>query len=280
MVSRAQLLGIGLSENAIESRIRTGRIYRLHRGVYAVGHWALTRSSHLLAAALAVGDDAAISHATAADVWGIRPSSSRRIEVTAPRALKKRQGMLLHRLPLPSDEVVVRAGIPVTSVHRTLIDVACSLRDRDIDRAMEQAAVLRLDDALPLVALFDRYPTRRGTAKLARAVERLNPRFTRRELERRFLEATRKAGLPLPQTNSWVCGYEVDVYWPSHGLVVELDSHQFHLTPQAFERDRERDRALTLAGYRVLRVTWYQVDAGIRDVAAVLARSPLSLPVI
>lgn len=173
---------------------------------------------------------------------------------------------------MAEDDIVTRHGIPCASVARTLLDLAAVGSTRILDRALEQAQILRLYDHRAIEAVLARANGRGGAAALRRRVQDLadEPAPTRSELERRFLELVRCAGLPLPVVNGLVCGYEVDFHWPRQRLVVETDGRWVHGTQVAFERDRRRDLDLELAGWRVLRLTWRQVVESPGDVTAAL----------
>jgi very-short-patch-repair endonuclease len=194
--------------------------------------------------------------------------------VTAPRRLAKRDGITPHFARLPFDEVTVHDGVPTTSVPRTLADLAAT--DPEIfTRALEQAEIKQLRDPLSLRDLLDRDPRRRGAKLIRKAIDHLDTRITKEELERRFRSFVDNSGLPRPQTNASIGPYEVDVLWPEARLVVELDSREHHFTTFAFERDRERDRTLATQGYLVIRVTWRQLhddpDQLERDLHTLLA---------
>ncbi len=277
VVSRAQLVELGFSRHAIRHRVQTGRLLLLHRGVYAVGHRAVSRDGRLMAAVLAVGPGAVLSHRSAAELWGIRRTSRERIEVTVPRALRPRPGIEIHRKDVPPDERTTRHGIPVTTVPRTLVDLAKVLRPGELRRAAEQAEVNRLADPLPLNAVVQRHAGGHGVKTLrALSNEGIQPRITRSELEQKFMTLIETSGLPKPETNAaiqlqgtWI---EVDCLWRKQKLVVELDGHAYHSSREAFERDRERDRRLEANGYRVIRITWRQLRDDPRGVARDLAR--------
>jgi hypothetical protein len=280
VVARAQLVALGLGPRAIGHRISCGRLQPLHRGVYAVGHRAVSRHGRWLAAVLACGDGAVLSHRSAAALWGLRPAERSCVEVTVTRRLRGRRGIEVRELPLARDESATRDGVPVTSVPRTLMDLAAVVTRPQLSRAAEQAEALRLADSLTLDALVARHTGRPGIRNLrAIAARGIEPTLTRSELERRFLSIVETAGLPDPRPNAplqiaggWI---EVDCAWPAHRVVVELDGHAHHSTRAAFERDRARDRALQAAGWRVVRVTWRQLheDAGavMADLALLLA---------
>jgi hypothetical protein len=277
VVARWQLLGLGLGRGAIGRRVEMKRLHVTHRGVYAVGHRRLSRMGWWMAAVLACGPDAVLSHRSAAVLWGILENSPASIEISAPRQLAGRAGVRVHTASLAGDERTVEAGIPVTTVARTLLDLAAVLQLHQLNRALERAEALRLAGPTPLVALVARHRGRRGAARLRQALEqgRVLPAVTKSELERRFLTFLEKAGLPRPRTNVWleIAGewIEVDCVWSEQRVIVELDSRAYHQTGAAFERDRERDRRLLAAGWRVARVTDHAMEAGPRELQAELA---------
>jgi hypothetical protein len=218
-----------------------------------------------MAAVLACGPSALLSHRSAAWVWGLGASDAAWFDITLPRRLERRRPIRSHRSRVPPDERTVHEGIPVTTVPRTLLDLAAVLQPHQLERAMEQAEVLRLTGPLSLPDLLTRYPGRRGTAALRRLVDegRLGARVTRSELEERFLAFVAATGLPRPEANchlhvdgEWI---EVDCLWRAQRVVLELDSRMVHGTAAAFERDRARDRRLQVAGWRPARVTWRQL---------------------
>lgn len=275
LITRGQLAEIGAGRGAIRLRVQQRRLNRVHPGVYAVGHRALSQDGRRLAAVLTVGADAALSHRSAAALWGLTSWSGRH-EVTTPRDIRRRV-VAVHSMPLPADEVREVGGIPVTCVPRTLLDLAGVVRRRELERAFEQAVVRRLDDPLSLPVLIERYPTRPGIGALLGLLARLEAaEVTREELERSFKRFIRLRRLPRPGWNLCVEGYEVDCVWPAAGLIVELDGGATHGHALAFERDRERDRVLVAAGWRVIRITWRQLhdDPGriATDLRAALGR--------
>lgn len=211
-----------------------------------------------MAAVLACGPNALLSHRSAAALWDLLPAIGSSAEVIAPRGSRvKRSGIAVHRpRQLHPDDRAGRCGIPVTTVARTLLDLAEVLRPRQLERAIDQAELLQLFDLRAIERLKERSHGHRGLAALNRLVaDYRGPTPTRSELERQFLDLCRKARLPAPATNSFVAGFEVDAVWHDGRLVVELDGYRYHGTRQAFERDRVRDGVLQLEGYRVLRVT-------------------------
>ena len=208
-----------------------------------------------MAAVLATGPNAVLSHRSAAALQGIRPYDG--LEVTVP-AYRTRPPITVHTSSLPHDEVTAVEGIPVTGVSRTLLDLAAVLRSRQLERAFNEAEVLRLSDPLSVVDLMARYPRRKGIATI-RAILDTGPAFTRSELEARFAALRRTAGLPSPPSMPWFRGSNATASGRDQRLIVELDGRGAHGTRAAFERDRARDRTLTAAGWRVVRVTWRQL---------------------
>jgi len=259
VVARRQLVALGLSRREIERRIEQGRLHLLHAGVYAVGHRVLSPHGRWMAAVLAAGPDAVLSHRSAAALWGLRATSRTRIEVTAPRDLRPRKGLHPHCAVLPDDERTVHEGIPVTTPARTLLDLAAVIDRQALDRALNEAEVLRLSSP---ATFLERYPRKRGTKNLRTLLTSRRSTPTRSELEDRFLTFVDDHGLPSPETNTIIEGYEVDAAWREAGLIVELDGYATHGTRRAFERDRVRDRRLTTAGWRVIRLTWQQLAQG------------------
>ena len=233
VVTTAQLLGAGFDDSAIARRVAKGWLRRLHRGVYLVGalETELTRPA---AALLAVGPNAALSHRTAAVLWELLPPRpADPIQITLLSANRRsRAGVEIHRAA--QLDTRTRHGLRLTSPAQTL----AQLTGADYERAHNEALIRRL------------IPRDEAT----------DTGMTRSEAERRLLARIRKAGLPRPRTNVKVCGHEVDLYWPEQRLVVEFDGWAYHCTRAAFERDRERDAELQLAGERVLRVTNRQLE--------------------
>jgi very-short-patch-repair endonuclease len=238
-----------------------GSLHRLHRGVYAVGHRPRTRQGWWLAAVLATGPDAVLAYRSAAALWSIRDTSRARIEVVTPR-LCRRPGIEAHQLLLPDDEWTVDDGIPVTTAARTLFDLAAVLTLGDLEHAFNQAEYRRLTSPTSLDDLLARYPGRRGTANLTRVLEdhRKNGETVARSvLERKLIAVVDAYHLPRPEINRTTSHGELDARWPKQRLVVECDGWAAHGTRKAFEDDRARDRALQVAGWRVVRITWRQL---------------------
>jgi very-short-patch-repair endonuclease len=271
-VTGRQLEAVGWSRTVICRRVRTGALHRRYRGVYAVGHTALTREGEWLAAVLACGPGAALASFSAAVLWGLIPDGEGSIHVTAERQRRAPAGVVLHRTAsLPAEDVVRRDGIPVTSPERTLLDLAATAAPALLARAVEQAAVLEL---VRRDRLLERSANRPGAAAL-RAALATEPSLTRSEAERSLLELLRRAGLPRPRTNVRIGPFELDAYWPDHRLAAEIDGYAYHGHREAFERDRRRDAALQAAGIRVVRITWRELtrhrDRLIATLAALLS---------
>lgn len=258
VVSTTQLRECGLTSQAIYRRLQKRRLIRLHPSVYAVGQLALRAGWREQAAVFACGPGALGSHRMAAAVWGFRRTSSARLEVTAPRGRRGPAGIIVHRSRLihREDRAVV-SGIPVTSVARTLVDLADVLTLPALQRAINEAELLRLFDLAALERTLARLPNRRGRGRLHAALGLYRPRteFTRSQGEREFLRLCADYGLPEPRANLSVAGCEVDFLWPDANLVVEIDGAEVHQTSQAFHEDRRRDRALAARGFLVVRVT-------------------------
>ncbi len=257
VVTRAQLLELGVNRGAITHRIELGRLRTVHRGVYRIG--LLSTDGRWMAAVLACGPDAVLSHLAAAALFGIRQSD--RIEVTTRTACRGPNRVIMHRSPLRDDERTTHRGIPTTTVPRTLLDLSAVVHPDGLRSALRQAEQLRLTDPLSLTDLVERYPRRPGLAAIRALLKEasIGARVIRSELEERFQAFLITAGLPLPQTNRRIEGYEVDCVWPEQRLIVELDGHAFHSPTHAFEDDRARDRRLEAAGWHVIRVTWRQL---------------------
>jgi predicted transcriptional regulator of viral defense system len=259
VVARRQLVALGLGRGAIDHRLATGRLHFLHPAVYAVGQPRIAGPGRLLAAVLACGDQALLSHRSAAALWELLPYAGSRVHVTAARRGRRSlRGICVHSIRRPhAENRAAHDGIPVTSVPRTLLDLAPTVRQHQLERAFEQAERLRLLDLAAVISLCERSNGHRGLRRLLPllAQAELPVAETRSELERRFLRLCDDNGLPPAAVNVVVAGHEVDAVWPAARLVVEVDGFEYHGTRAAFERDRARDADLQLAGFRVLRVT-------------------------
>lgn len=260
MLARDELLALGMGRGALEHRLAVGRLHLLHRGVYAVGHPNVSLRGRWRAAVLAAGPGAALSHRSAAALRGVRDWRGGAIEVTVD-ARRRVDGVRVYRRVLPEDEIELIEGIPVTGLHRTLLDLAEVLPQRAVEAAINEAEYLRLTDPLPLIGVVNRYARKRGAGTVRAVVERatIGKYRTRSELEQRFLPFIDRHGLPRPSSNAKAESYECDAVWPAQRVVLELDSRQAHLTTSRFESDRVRDRRLQAAGWRVVRLTWRQL---------------------
>jgi very-short-patch-repair endonuclease len=268
VVAVSQLMALGLSRDDIRYRARIGRLHRIHRGVYAVGYPKLTRQGHWMAAVLAYGPKAVLSHRTAAALRRIGQSSWR-IDVTTPDGNQSRPQIRAHRAVLHPEDITTHDGIPVTSVARTILDLAALLSHEALTRVIEDADRTEVFDLRALERAIVRRPRVGGVVRLhAVLADYRGPADTRSKLERDFRALIAGNRLPEPQFNVLVAGVLADVWWPERKLVVELDSRLYHSSPSAFERDRVRDAMLQKAGFRVLRVTDKRLD---NEPAAVLA---------
>lgn len=234
-------------------------------------------------AAVLVAEGAVLSHRAAAALWGMRQSD--RIEITAPPPARSRERLTVHRAALPPDEVMTKHGIPVTTPARTLLDLAPLLSDQRLERAATEAEIRRLTSPTSLEALLVRYPGRPGTPKITSLLEaaRIGQAVTKSDLEDRFLAFLDTERLPRPIVNAPIAidlphDPEVDFLWPHARLVVEVDGYATHATRHAFEQDRARDRALQVAGYKVLGITRRQLETKPSEIArqlrSTLTRSP------
>ena len=275
VVARRQLLELGLTREAVAVRVEGKRLHRLHPGVYAVGHRVLSQRGRWMAAALAAGPGAVLSHRSAAALWGIRSASSHAIEVTTPHKTRSRTGLRRHFALLPADEATEVDGIPVTIVPRTVFDLASVAPVDQVEHALRESERLRIHDALSLPHLLERYPRRRGARAVRECLRRRREvplGVTREALEARFLRFLEQRGFSRPRLNEWVMlgerRYRVDCLWPVQRVIAELDGYATHGTQPAFHADRGRDRRLTAAGYRGIRVTWRHLDEDPDEVAA------------
>lgn len=273
VVTRRQLIDAGLGRGAIEHRLRSGWLHRMYRCVFAVGHPPLTREARWMSAVLVHGDGAGLSHACATALWEIRPYTGEWVDVTIPsrNGRKPQHRIRLHRSStLTADDIDTHRGIPVTTVARTLLDVAATLREPSLARTVEQSEIRRLFDLAAVERTIERQPHHRGVAPLRRAlVLYRGDELTRSELESIFLALCDAHRIPRPLVNHIVEGEEVDFFWPEQRLIVETDGRATHFTHAAFERDRDRDAHLLVLGYRTMRASELQIR---RDEATVAKR--------
>jgi very-short-patch-repair endonuclease len=280
VVSRAQLLGLGVPDEAVVHRLRTGRLHELHRGVYSVGRPQVGSFGHLMAAVLACGPEAQLSHRSGAALWGIRPQRGGLIDVSVPRAARRqRPGIKVHRRAELRRRTV--AGIPVGDPVSVLIDLAAVLPTEEIEDAVNEADRLGLAPTPRLRSAIDEERRRPGIGRLRKLLDAQTFSKAQSKLERRFLPIARAAGLPRPRTQARVNRYRVDFLWPELGLVVETDSLTYHRTASQQAVDIDRDQAHTRAGLSTLRFTHSQVfnrptyvREVLEDTARHLKRSP------
>lgn len=273
MVARCQLLGLGIKRGAIDARIERGILRPVHRGVYAFGHGSSRQDGRLMAAVLACGKGAVLSRRSAGQLWGIVPRRDHWPEVTCSTSAGTRRRITVHRGSLAADEVGEVRGIPVTSVPRTIFDLAGMSSMRELERAFHEAEVRELRDALSLSHLLARYPRRRGARNLRTLLGAKTPAgITQTDLEELFVEFLDEYGLPRPRLNPTlpVRGrlLKPDCMWPEQRLLAELDGREVHRTDRAFESDRQRDRILLVEGWRSTRITWRQLRGERPEIAA------------
>lgn len=288
VIALEQLVELGLSSSAIRSRVAAGRLHRIHRGVFVVGPAPLTAQARWMAAVLACGLDALLSHRSVAAHYGIRPDHRATIDVTTPRpGGRARPGIDVHRSrSLTAADITVVDGVPCTSLARTLLDLAEVLDRRGLQRAIERAEVLRLFDMRAVDDVLARANGRRAAPLLRSVLAEHAPAstLTESELEELLLAICRSVGLPAPEANAWVLldceQFKVDFLWRKQRLIVETDGRAVHGTRQAFERDRRRDQLLTVAGWRVVRFTWRQLtrepDSVARTLRALLVHADVA----
>jgi very-short-patch-repair endonuclease len=278
VVSRPQLVALGMGPDAVDWRLKRKRLHRVHRGVYAVGHLALTRYGQFMAAVLAAGEGAALSHFSAAVLWGILEDRGQLIHVTA-LGRRRIRGVVVHVGALEGERVR-KQGIVVTTPARTLVDLADVVnKRRTLERAFDEAEYLRLDwrSASPKHG-------RKGSGLLASVLAVHEPGSTRTlsELEERFLGFCDEHGLRRPEVNRSIEGYLCDFVWREERMVVEADGRAAHGTWRAKERDAVKDAALLVEGWRVVRVTWERLfgeEAALaRQLRALLGRPAPAAP--
>ncbi|HWI21031.1 MAG TPA: DUF559 domain-containing protein [Baekduia sp.] len=270
LVTAAQLRRLPLDWKSIARREQTGRLHRRYRGVYSVGHEVLTREGVWLAAVFASGPTAALSHRSAAHHLGLVADSPREFaEVTAStRGRRAQSGLRLYETTrLVPDQFTEHDGIRVTSVARTIADLAAVTTPRQVERAIGRAEVRH---SVSVKELMDAARYRKGARVIRRIIGASDVPMTRSGLEDRFLALVGNAGMPLPKANTIVAGYEVDFLWERQKLIVETDGDADHLARSARHRDRRRDARLSALGYAVIRFGWEQVVGRPDEVTASL----------
>jgi hypothetical protein len=280
--SLAQLTELGLSGSAVRKRATSGRLHRVHRGVYALAPpELLSRNGRFLAAVLACGLGALLSHRSTAALQQLRATDRAGIDVTIPRRSSlNHPGIDVHcSRTLTAADVTTINGIPCTTIPRTLLDLAAVVNEPQLNRALNQAEVLEVLDIRALHAQLERNGRHPGAPKLREALTEHYPAQapTESELEAGFVTLCRAAGLPQPERQVYVApddgepAMRVDFLWREARLVLETDGGKYHRTRHAFEVDRRRDQRLTLAGWRVVRVTWRQIKRDAATVATLVA---------
>jgi very-short-patch-repair endonuclease len=274
VLTRGDLLGLGFSAKGIKHRVGSGRLHPLAAGVYAVGRPELAPHGHWMAAVLACGDDSALSHRSAAELWGFGYEESGRIDVSIRRKSKiRRKGVKVRVRPsLDAGSVVLRFGIPVTNPVQTLIDLATELKILKLERAVNEADKLDLVDPETLRTALDGCGGMPGVKALRTMLDRHTFRLSDSDLEVYFRPLAMAAGFPLPLTKRRILGFEVDFFFPDHDLVVEADGLRYHRTPSQQARMAKRDQTHTAAGLRVLRFTHWQIAHAPNEVTDLLRR--------
>lgn len=274
VVAREQLLALGVSATTISRWVNEGRLVRLYRGVYAVGHANLSVNGRRMAAVLACGSGAVLSHLTAAAHWGLLRSSAAAIHISLPshRTVRAQGRIRIHQTRLHPSDTAIHESIPVTSPMRTLLDLAGVVSEARLREAIEQSERLQLFDRHELDSLIARNKRRKGLKALRRLLAELgdHPPDLRSAKEQDLLNLIRAAGLPIPVTNVYVEDILVDAYWPKHDLVVELDSYGFHRSKAKFEEDRLNTEILQNAGHTVRRFSTDRLDQAPPGVIATL----------
>lgn len=275
VVSRAQVLALGVTPSFVARLVNSGLLHPVHLGVYAVGHSALTERGRWMAAVIATGEGAVLSHLSAALLWGIIDRRGWLIHVLAAGGgSRARPGLAIHRTRhLPPEHRMEIDGIPVTSLHRTLLDLASMLPRKRLRYAVEAADRFGLLDVAALVALCEASAGRKGAGVLRRLALEQRGAGTRTKSppESTFLRICRDHGLPEPLVNSMLHGYEVDFYWPQARVVVEIDTYTYHRSWAQRQRDLERDADLKVRGEEVLRFTRERIERAADVVVAQVA---------
>jgi very-short-patch-repair endonuclease len=261
-VSHGQLFDLGATRRQIDGWLTEGWLRALHEGVYAVGHRALPAGGHFIAAVLAGGEDAVLSHRSAAAHLGLLSWSPKNVDVMIVRGGEHtRDGIAFHRPKIygPQDRWIFD-GIPCTTVARTLVDLGAVLKPHQLERAVEQAELLKFLDVKAIADVLERIARPRGVRNLRRCLgaERLDASLTQSGLERAFLRLCRDAGLPRPTLQHAIehapgRWHKVDFAWPHRRLAIEVDGAAVHGTRTAARRDRRLDREIREAGWRIER---------------------------
>jgi very-short-patch-repair endonuclease len=261
VVSARQLRWLGYSTSAIGRAKEAGRLHRVHRGVYAVGHAHLTAHGRCLAAIAACGRGALLSHASAAWLWGLLSPCPTEVDVTATTRRHRRSSIRAHFATLDDEDRDKSEGIPATAVPRTLLDLATTERPASLNHAVQRAERLDLLDIAAIDRLLQRRYGSPGTPLLRQALEIYrDPVFSRSRYERLLLDLVKGANLPRPAINAYVEGHEIDAYWAEERFAVEVDGWDAHRSRSAFEQDPVRQEELKLAGIDSIRLTARRIE--------------------
>jgi hypothetical protein len=272
VITTDELRALGLADRDISYRVKVNRLHRKYREVYAVGRPDLTLDGVFLAAVLACGSKAALSHTSALRKWGLRGGGTYRIDVVAPRSVKPKKGIRLHRpVSLDALDTTELDGIPITSVAQTLLDVAAPAYRVDVAKLLHEAAVQELLDMREIWSVLARNPRAPGARRLDRASREEVP-FTRSELEEAALRVFRSYSVPKPDTNVWISDgeklVEVDCLWREFGLVVEIQSARYHGTRWRRRQDAAKAAALRAQGWTVQPIWDVEINGTPAQVAA------------
>jgi predicted transcriptional regulator of viral defense system len=269
VVSYRQMRGLGLSNGHIHRASKASRLRRVHRGVYAVGHRRLCDHGRCVAAVLACGDGAVLSHRSAAWLWGFIRSCPSEPEVTAPGRGHRRARLRVHRVAALADrDCGVMEKVAVTTVSRTLIDLAEVASARELSQAIDRAKRTGRLDLHSLDLILSRRNRTGGAKRLRKALALYRrPVFDRARSELLFLDAIEREGLPLPVINTWVEEFEIDAYWEAERFAVEVDGWETHGSREAFENDRLRQENMKLAGIDCIRITASRIEKEPQQVA-------------
>ena len=273
VVARWQLERRGLTAKEVDGLVARGSLQPLYRGVYAVGHRLVSRDGWWMAAALACGKGAVLSHRSAAQASGLLWPSEIAVEVTRPKSFRMQDGIRCHQAVLLPDEVAEVDGIPVTSPFRTAFDVAALGERRLVEHVLHEIALRRITDVVSFEELLGRHPRKSG-ARLLRQIRasKAPVGVTRNEFEESFVALLDEYELPRAEMNAMLAlrqrFFEIDALWRRDRLAAELDSREVHDTDDGFESDRERDRILLAEGWRTTRITWRQLRDQRSEVAA------------
>ncbi|HET9676605.1 MAG TPA: type IV toxin-antitoxin system AbiEi family antitoxin domain-containing protein [Solirubrobacterales bacterium] len=279
VVTREQLLALGFSAMAIRRRLERGRLFRVRRGVYAVGRPELNREGRWMAAVLACGEGAMLSHCSAAALWGFGKEKKGAIDVSVRRHCKvRRPGIRVHdRAGLRNRDIGTRRGISVTQPVKTLLDIALELPENRLERAINDADKRDVIDPDALRKALEDHPGEPGIRPLRAILDKHTFRLSDDELELLFRPLAAAAGLPTPLTKQIVNEFEVDFFWPDLGLVVETDGWRYHRTPAAQTRDALRFQTHTAAGLTPLRFSHWQVKYNPDHVRTILKKTAMRL---